>query len=255
VIRAGASLTARPVIFKDAQGRPDGLDRDIASALEAKLGVTFRFEDVGTFSNVLPGLLSRKYDIALSGITDTRAREQGLDHNGVQLDDGFDFVDYFMAGIGILVRQGNPERIGSIDDLCNRRVVVKKGTIHDDFATRQVNACQKLGRSLTVLRADGDDEAVDVLRAGKASAYLTDYPKAAFDSQDGGNGHDFELVPGPQLQPMPYGIALRKGDTALETVLMKAMNTIIMDGTYRDILTRRELSTGAIQNSVVNGGG
>ncbi|MDH6129569.1 ABC transporter substrate-binding protein [Kitasatospora sp. GP82] len=252
VIQVGASFTAAPVIFRNPQGQPDGLDPDIAAALEKTLGVKFEFQDVGAFSNVLPGLLAQKYDIGLSGITDTRERQQGVDKNGKQVNDGVDFVDYFMAGIGIVVRKGNPEKLTKLDSLCGRTVSVKKGTIHDDLATNQMKACEHLGKPLKVMELDGDDKALDELRSGSADAYLTDYPKAQYRSQTEGGGQDFDLA-GPQLQPRPYGIALRKGDKDLQTILTKALNTLIANGTYDQILTKRQLSVGAVQNSVVNG--
>ncbi len=34
---------------------------------------------------------------------------------------------------------------------------------------------------------------------------------------------------------------------------MKAMNELIRNGTYDELLAKRQLSAGAIQNSVVNG--
>ncbi|MFB7667759.1 ABC transporter substrate-binding protein [Kitasatospora sp. NPDC056138] len=252
VIHVGTSLTAAPVIFRGPQGDPDGLDADIAAALEKTLGVKFEFEDVGPFANVLPGLLAQKYDVGLSGITDTREREQGVDKDGKKINDGVDFVDYFMAGIGIVVRKGNPDKIAKLDSLCGRTVAVKKGTIHDDLATGQMKACDHLGKPLKVDELETDDKALSELRDGSADAYLTDYPKAQYRSQTDGSGKDFDLA-GPQLQPRPYGIAVRKSDKDLQTVLTKALNKLVADGTYDQILSKRQLSAGAVQNSVVDG--
>ncbi|MDH6134245.1 polar amino acid transport system substrate-binding protein [Kitasatospora sp. MAA4] len=252
VIRVGTSLTAAPVIFKNAQGLPDGLDPDLAAALSKELGVKLEFQDQGPFANVLPGLLSAKYDIAMSGITDTRERENGLDANGKQVNDGVDFVDYFMAGIGIVVHKGNPDKISGLDDICGKTVVVKQGTVHDTLALSQQKACQHLNSPLKVLEVDSDSTAQDDLRAGQAAAYLTDYPKAMYNAQtvDGGQAFD---VTGPQLQPRPYGIALRKSDTALRDVLSKAVEKLLVDGSYDTLLGNLKLTTGAIPSAVVNG--
>ncbi|KJK56308.1 hypothetical protein UK12_23460 [Saccharothrix sp. ST-888] len=252
VIRVGASFTAAPVIFRTPDGQPGGVDPDIAAALEKVLGVTFEFQDVGPFANVLPGLLDKQYDIAMSGITDTREREQGVDKDNKQINEGVDFVDYFMAGIGIVVGKGNPEKLSKIDDLCGRSVAVKKGTIHDDLATRQQKPCEHLGRPLKVLATNADAEALADLHSGQADAYLTDYPKALYNTQTVDGGRAFDLA-GPQLQPRPYGIAVRKSDSVLRDILTKAINSLVVDSTYEGILAKRQLSAGAVHNSVVNG--
>ncbi|WP_441245071.1 transporter substrate-binding domain-containing protein [Kitasatospora sp. McL0602] len=251
-IRVGASLTATPVIFKGANGQADGLDADIAAAMEQRLGVKLEFQDVGLFQNVLPGVMEKKYDIGFSGITDTRARQQGLDKNGKTVNEGVDFVDYFIAGIAIMVHKGNPDKITKLDDLCGRTVVVKKGTIHDDLANSQVNACKRTG-TLTVNEVDSDAQALEQVRNGTAAATLSDYAKAQYNAQTLDNGQSLELT-GNQLQLRPYGIAVPKSSGVLRDVLVKAINSIVEDGTYGDILAKRTLSAGAIQNSVVNGG-
>ncbi|PBC70264.1 polar amino acid transport system substrate-binding protein [Streptomyces sp. TLI_235] len=253
VIRIGASLTAAPVVFRGSAGQPDGLDPDLAAAMAKVLGVKLEFQDVGPFSNVLPGLLDKKYDIAMSGITDNLNRRQGLDKNGKQINDGVDFVDYYMAGIGIMVGKGNPAKIAKVDDLCGHGVTVKKGTTHNDLAQRQKSVCDQLGKPLQVLETADDAAAMENLRAGRADAYVTDYPKALYNSQAVAGGQAFDIA-GPQLQPKPYGIALRKSDSRLRDVLAKAMRRVVADGTYDEILTRRQLTVGAIQSPVVNGG-
>ncbi|GAA2822253.1 ABC transporter substrate-binding protein [Kitasatospora paracochleata] len=252
VIKVGGSFTAAPVIFRNPDGKADGLDPDLAAALEKVLGVRLDFQDVGPFANVLPGLMDKKYDIAMSGITDTREREQGVDKDGKQVNDGVDFVDYFMAGIGTVVRKGNPAKVSQIDDLCGHGVAVKKGTTHDDLATRQVKACEHVGKTMKLIEADTDNAALDAVRAGQADAYITDYPKALYNAQTVDGGRTFDIA-GQQLQPRPFGIALRKSDRQLRDVLTRAVNTLVTDGTYDQILSKRQLTVGAIQNSVVNG--
>ncbi|BFV59825.1 ABC transporter substrate-binding protein [Kitasatospora sp. CMC57] len=252
VIRVGGSFTAAPVIFKSADGRPDGLDVDLAAAMEKVLGVRFEFEDAGPFANVLPGLFEKKYDIGMSGITDTRERQLGVDKNDKQINDGVDFVDYFMAGIGMVVIEGNPKKVSTIDDLCGRTVAVKKGTTHDDLVARQQKACEHTGKLLKVQQTGADADALELVRTGAADVYVTDYPKAQHNATTIGDGKTFDLA-GQQVQSRPFGIAVRKSDRELRDVLMKAVNTLIRNGTYDDLLAKRQLTAGAIQNSVVNG--
>lgn len=251
VLTVGASFTAAPVVYRNDRNEPDGLDPHLAEKLGELLGIRLEFQDAGPFANVLPGLLAHKYDIAMSGITDTAERQEGLDKNGKQVNPGVDFVDYFMAGIGIAVHKGNPQGITDIDRLCGHTVAVKKGTTHDDLVQRQKTACDHTGKPLKIVETDSDAAAIDQLK-GPADAYVTDYPKAQYAAQTVDNGNDFQIG-GPQLQPRPFGIALRKDDQALRDVLMRAMNRLITNGTYDTVLNDHQLTAGAIQNSVING--
>ncbi|MDR3035640.1 MAG: ABC transporter substrate-binding protein [Kitasatospora sp.] len=251
VVTVGASFTAAPVVYRNDRNEPDGLDPHLAQKLGALLGIRMEFQDVGPFANVLPGLLDHKYDIAMSGITDTREREQGVDKDGKQVNPGVDFVDYFMAGIGIAVDKGNPQNIHEIDDLCGHTVTVKKGTTHADLVSRQKTVCDHNNKPLTIMETDSDGAAVDNLK-GRADAFITDYPKVTYAAQTVDNGNTLQ-VGGPQLQPRPFGIALRKDDQQLRDVLMRAMNRLITDGSYDQVLNDHQLQVGAIQNAVTNG--
>ncbi|MFJ1705887.1 ABC transporter substrate-binding protein [Kitasatospora sp. NPDC088346] len=253
VIKVGASYTAAPMIFRSPQGLPDGLDPDLAAALGKALGVKFEFQDVGAFANVIPGVLDKKFDVGMSGITDTRERQQGVDKDNKPVNEGVDFVDYFMAGFGMMVTKGNPAKVTKLDDLCGHSAVAKKGTIHDDLATRQQKACERLGKPLKVVEVDADADAIAGLQKKQVDVYITDYPKALYNAQTVDGGQTFEVA-GQQLQPRPYGIALRKSDTELRDALTKAMNSLVVNGTYDSILSARQLTAGAVQNSVVNGG-
>ncbi|MFD5087421.1 ABC transporter substrate-binding protein [Kitasatospora sp. NPDC058406] len=254
VIQVGVSYTAPPIVFRRADGQPDGLDLDLAAALGKVLGVDVRFHEVDLFSDVIPGLLDRKFDIGMSGITDTRERERGVDKDNRPVGVGVDFVDYFMAGSGLMVRKGNPVRIGTLGDLCGRSVAVKRETVHDDLVTRQQKACERSGKALRVLRTDTDQDAVTELRKSQVDALITGYPKVLYNAQTVDGGKSFDVA-GPQLQLQPWGIAVRKDDAQLQDVLARAMNLLIVNGTYKAVLDKWQLSDNAIHNAIVNGAG
>ncbi|MFJ5924009.1 transporter substrate-binding domain-containing protein [Kitasatospora sp. NPDC092948] len=251
VLKVGTSFTAAPVVYRNDRNEADGLDPHLAEKLGAALGVRLELQDAGPFANVLPGLMSHQFDIAMSGITDTREREEGLDKDGNQTGPGVDFVDYFMAGIGLAVKKGNPQNITDIDHLCGHTVVVKKGTTHDDLVQRQAKVCGHDSKPLKMVETDDDTSALEKLK-GSADAFITDYPKAQYATRTVDNGNAFQIG-GAQIQPRPFGIAVRKEDAALRDVLMRAMNRLITDGTYDQVLADHDLAVGAIQNSVING--
>lgn len=78
VIKVGSDIAYAPVEFKDESGKTVGIDPDLADAMGKQLGVKFEFEN-GTFDTLLGGLRSDRYDIAMSAMTDTKDRQEGVD--------------------------------------------------------------------------------------------------------------------------------------------------------------------------------
>ncbi|MCZ9341639.1 transporter substrate-binding domain-containing protein, partial [Streptomyces sp. TRM76130] len=98
VIKVGSDIAYAPVEFKDDSGKTVGIDPDLAEAMGEQLGVTFEFENA-TFDTLIGGLAAKRYDIAMSAMTDTKERQEGIDADtGKKVGTGVDFVDYFTAG-------------------------------------------------------------------------------------------------------------------------------------------------------------
>ncbi|MER7751244.1 ABC transporter substrate-binding protein [Kitasatospora sp. NPDC097643] len=250
VLRIGMDVNYAPVEFHGADGKPDGLDPDIAAALGRIMDVRIEYVDT-PFDKLVPGLQGKQFDVAMSAISDIRVRREGLDDNGKQVNPGVDFVDYFIAGTSIVVPKGNPKGIKSLDDLCGKTVALQQGTTQDEIITRQVAVCARTGRQLTPRRFDSDNKALAEVASGGAAAGVNDFPVAAYaaKSTDG----RFELT-GAQSTSNPYGIAVRKEDTQLRDTVAKAVDQLIRSGEYDKILTKWNVSAGAAQNAVINGG-
>ncbi|MFJ8043039.1 ABC transporter substrate-binding protein [Kitasatospora sp. NPDC096147] len=252
VLRIASDLNYAPVEFKDQNGQATGLDPDIAEAIGKQLGLRVEFQDT-PFDQLIPGLHAKQYDVVMSALSDNRQRREGTDDNGNQTNPGVDFVDYFIAGTSILVKKGNPKGIASLDDLCGHTVALQRGTTQDAIVARQTAACERRSKPLTVKLFDTDDKALAEVKAGRAVADLNDFPVAAYVAQQQDGGKAFEVA-SAQIQPGPYGIALTKENTALRDALAKALDRVIRSGEYDRILTQWNVSAGAAQNAVVNGG-
>jgi polar amino acid transport system substrate-binding protein len=68
-----------------------------------------------------------------------------------------------------------------------------------------------------------------------------------------GQGGDFQVV-GEQLDPGPYGIGVRKDDAELRSALQEALQAIIEDGSYDRVLTKWNVTDGALRTARVIGG-
>ncbi|MFE6746680.1 ABC transporter substrate-binding protein [Kitasatospora purpeofusca] len=252
VLRIGMDVNYPPVEFRGSDGKPDGLDPDIAAALGRILDLRIEYVDT-PFDKLIPNLHNKQYDVAMSALSDIRQRRDGVDEAGKSTGQAVDFVDYFIAGTSIVVPKGNPKGIHGLDDLCGRTVAVQSGTTQDEIVARQVAACTRANKPLTVHKFDSDAKALAEVAAGTAQAGLNDFPVAAYAAKNTDGGNRFEVT-GAQSRSNPYGIALRKEDAELRDVLAKAIDQLIRSGEYDKILAKWNVSAGAAQNAVVNGG-
>jgi polar amino acid transport system substrate-binding protein len=242
-LKVGSDVAYAPVeFFKVGTQEVQGIDWDLAQAMGQKLGVTVSFANT-TFDGIIPALTAKRFDVIMSAMSDTPARQKQVD-----------FIDYFNAGTSILVKKGNPEGIQSLDDLCGKTIALQKGTTQVDVATAQQSKCQAAGKpKINVLTYDKDTDAQLQVRSGRAIADMNDFPVAAYAAQTIGGGNDFEVV-GEQIQAGPYGIGVRKDDTQLRNALQNALKAIIADGTYDQILQKWNVTKGALKTAAINGG-
>ncbi|MGP4090642.1 ABC transporter substrate-binding protein [Streptomyces sp. KR55] len=252
VIKVGSDIAYAPVEFKDSSGKTVGIDPDVAAAMGKQLGVTFQFEN-GTFDTLITGLRSKRYDIAMSAMTDTKDRQEGIDSDtGKKVGEGVDFVDYFTAGVSIYTKKGDDQGIKTWSDLCGKKIVVQRGTVSEDLAKAEAKKCPK-GKKLSIEAFDNDQQAQTRLRAGGADAGSSDFPVAAYAVQTSGGGKDFQLV-GEQVEAAPYGIAVAKNNTQLRDALQAALDAIIANGEYDKIIKKWGVEDGAVDKATINGG-
>ncbi|CAM5512226.1 hypothetical protein STENM36S_00178 [Streptomyces tendae] len=192
-VKVGSDIAYAPVEFKDGSGKTVGIDPDLADALGKQLGVKFEFEN-GTFDTLITGLRSKRYDIAMSAMTDTKDRQEGIDSDtGKKVGQGVDFVDYFTAGVSIYTKKGDDQGIKTWSDLCGKKLVLQRGTVSEDLAKAENEKCPA-GKKISMEAFDNDQQAQTRLRAGGADAGSSDFPVAAYAVKTSGGGKDFELV-------------------------------------------------------------
>jgi polar amino acid transport system substrate-binding protein len=253
VIKVGSDIAYPPVEYMQG-GKAVGIDPDLAVALGKQLGVRFQFQN-GKFDSLIVGLQAKRFNVIMSAMNDTKARQEGIDSDtGKKAGSGVDFVDYFTAGTSILVQKGNPKGIKSLDDLCGKVVALQRGTTSEGIAKAQSKKCTKDGgKAITLQTFDTDPEALLRLKQGASVADLNDFPVAAYNAKTSGGGKDFEVV-GDQIEAGPYGIAVGKDNTQLSDALQAAMDAIIKNGEYTKILEKWNVTDGAVTEAKINGG-
>ncbi|MGY1733714.1 ABC transporter substrate-binding protein [Geodermatophilus sp. SYSU D01045] len=215
-----------------------GFEPDLGAALGDLLGVEVRFE-AAPFDTLLDDLVADRFDLVMSAVTDTAEREQQAD-----------FVNYFRAGSAIVVARGNPLGIHELAGLCGRSVAVEAGTVQVGLLERAQASCT--GR-IDVHELPTNDDALLELRTGRADAVVADYPPAVYVTTDPRTQNSYQLVSDTQYEPGLYGIAVAPDRTGLRDVLTEALQRLVDDGVYQELLDRWEVGHGAVDAVTVNG--
>jgi polar amino acid transport system substrate-binding protein len=216
-----------------------GMDADLAKALGQTMGLKVNMVNA-TFDTIIPGLASGKYDLGMSSFTDTKAREKTVD-----------FVTYFIAGTSFYIKSGGPN-IGSLADLCGHTVAVEKGTTQQADATAQSGKCKSAGKPAVNVQVFNDQNQVNLaLSSGRAQVAMADTPVAEYQVKK--SGGTFKIVGSPiSYGAAPYGIAIPKNSGMTKAVLGGVL-ALMANGTYKAILTKWGVQSGAISHSVING--
>lgn len=245
-ISIASDIPYAPMEMFDENNNVYGVDYDLAVAIGQKLGLKITFNDQD-WDGIIPSLQSGLHDVIISGMNDTVERQATLD-----------FVDYFKAGFAIIVKKGNPEGITTLTDLCGKTVAVIISTVQGDLLRALEPQCVEAGKApVDVMELPDDPAALSAIRAGKAVADVSDAPVAAYAAQTAGDGQYFELVK-DAANPNGYetvftGIAVLKEDNDLALAIQAALQSLIDDGTYMQILKKYNVDSFAVPEATING--
>ncbi|GGL30549.1 ABC transporter substrate-binding protein [Planomonospora parontospora] len=234
VLVIGSDLSYAPMEFMDG-GEQKGFDVDLAHAVTARLGVKAELRQT-SWGDLLGHVESGEVDAAMASITDTAERQARVD-----------FVDYLNVG-SVVVAKGALDGEG-ITALCGRRVAVPADTIYVGLAEAQDARCPA-GRKMTVVTVGALADSKEAVLAGRADAYLEDFPPAAVAVRE----NPSLRMSGAQIEAAPYGIAIGKNRGALAKAVQLALYELFRDGTYDELLEKWEISEGSLKTGAVNGG-
>lgn len=213
-----------------------GFDIDLGNAIAAKLGLTGEWEN-STFDSLIVGVENGKFNASMSSFTVNPEREKQVN-----------MITYFEAGTSWAVPTGNPAGINP-DDPCGKTVAVQKATVQVDDIEARNKKCTDEGKpAINIQQYSLQSEATTAVVSGKADAMLADSPVVAYAIQQSGK---LEQV-GEVYDSAPYGVVVPKEETEFATSIQGAIDALIEDGTYAQILEQWNLSDGAITASEVN---
>jgi polar amino acid transport system substrate-binding protein len=234
-----------PQEFFDDSGNPVGSDIEIGQEIAKRLGLEPQIEN-SVFDTIIAAVNSGKCDIIISAQNITADRVKAVD-----------MVPYFQAGQSFVVAKGNPKAIKTEDDLCGKLIAAETGTTEVDYLKGTGDyegkglsaACQSKGKAaIDIKEYPKDSDALAALTSGNVDAYFADSPVAGYYTVQ--NSAQFELS-GLTLDVAKEGISVPKEHTAMRDAVVKALTSMMDDGSYKAILEKYGVADGGLQASDV----
>ena len=185
-----------------AQNLFGGTKEEAAQKIEFKEAVS---------KNREPFIQNGDVDIVVATYTINDTRKQVVDFAG----------PYFVAEQDIMVKADNTD-IKSVDDLNDQKVCTVKGS------TSEKNLKAKAPQAEVTL-FEGYSQCAEALTDGRVTAVTTDNPLLAGLVQ--ASGGQFKLLKAP-FSEEPYGIGLKKDDTAFRNFINDVLEESYEDGSW-----------------------
>jgi polar amino acid transport system substrate-binding protein len=234
-LRVGTDATYAPNQYAGPDGEPIGWEVDLVEAIGDKLGLEVEWSKEG-FDQIIPKVTGGTLDMGSSSFSDTVERQESVD-----------FVDFYEAGLQY-VRGVDVEPLG--DSLCGLKIGAQATTTSDDYLMAASEECEANGEApIELIKKDGQDEATNDVVLGNTDYMLADSPIAQNSVLQ---AEDKIVLEGDIFDAAPYGFVFAK-DTELTDAVQVAVQELIDEGTYAQILEEWGVEAGAVDEAVING--
>lgn len=213
VLHVATDATFPPMEYMD-NGKRTGFDVELVEAVAASMGKKVEWVDID-FKGLIPGLISKRFDMAVSAIYITDERKKVVDFT----------EPYFAGGLVTMVKAGSA--LKAPIDLNGKKVSVQVGTKSVAFVKQAFPQVQ-------LVEVEKNQEMFNLVDIGRADALVTGKP-AAFQYMRTRPGLQ---VLEPQLTTEEYGMALRKDTPELTRAVNAALAKLKADGTHARLVAK-----------------
>jgi polar amino acid transport system substrate-binding protein len=234
-----ATTPVNPPMDYVTNNQPNGLDVDMARAVGSVLGVKVEFSE-SALDGIIPGVLANRWDVMWPGMNDNPAREKQVT-----------MVDYVRHAFSAAVPAGNPKKIKTLADFCGLTFGEVQGSVFQELIPTISKAnCAAHGRPAIKVDTFPDNAgAFQAVAAGRIDAVLNAQELNAYQAQQSPR---LEALNGIAISPTHYGIGILPTNTALINAIKGAVDELIKNGTYQDLLDKWKLGFMAIPQALVN---
>ncbi|GAA5233165.1 transporter substrate-binding domain-containing protein [Verticiella sediminum] len=213
-LRVATDATFPPMEYVE-NGKLTGFDVELVEALAADMGKKVEWTQID-FKGLVPGLVSKRYDMAVSAIYITDERRKVVDFGD----------SYYAGGLVVMVKDGDTSIQGP-QDLAGKNVTVQVGT-------KSVSYLKEHFPDVRLVEVEKNDQMFNLVAIGRADAAVTGLPAAYQYVRTRGG---LKVLPEP-LTTEAYGMAVRKDTPELTAALNQSLANLKANGTYDAIVKK-----------------
>lgn len=217
VLKVGMEIGYPPMEYYDVDGKtPIGFDVEMGKLLAEKLGLKVEFVDTA-WDGIFAGLETDKYDVVISAATITPERLESMDFS----------KPYIGNGQAIILQKNSTLDVTKPEDLKDLTVAYQAETTSDYFMEKLA----KDGLKFKPAEFDKVINAYDELKLGRCDAVVSDaLVSAAYLGPDS----EYKKVWNGEADEF-FGIAIKKGNSALTEKINSALEQLASDGSLKEI--------------------
>lgn len=219
VIVLGVREAARPFSYLNEQKQPVGYSVDLCLNAVEEIKRQLKINDLKVQFKVISGperipkLLAGEIDMECGSTTNTKARQEKVDFS----------YTFFVAAMRVLTPKSLS--IESVKDLTSQPIALSKGTTSEKLFTQLGRG--ELQAPMQTFSSNGD--AYKALREGKVKAFPQD-DSLLIGMAANDKALDALTVSNLALSVEPYGVMVRKGDTALLAAVDRSLARMFIGG-------------------------
>lgn len=236
----GAAYPPNTIVAPDNKS-VSGLLPDLGDAIGERLGVEMDWK-IANFDGIIPGLESGRYDMAIADLSDNPERQKRID-----------FVNFLTAGDVAIVLPDSPLKdITELTEMCGMTVSAQTGTATVPAAEAASAECEANGEEPFDLQLFPDNNAnLLALTSGRVDAMLNGINFAAYLVQQ---QPDEFVVTQARFNNALSGMAFAKDSEGLRDAVQLALQDMIDDGSYQELLDEYDVGDRGIEEATINGG-
>jgi polar amino acid transport system substrate-binding protein len=214
-----------PFVSRIGNGVPFGFDIDLMNYIGYIYRINFEYR-YALFQDFIPEVQNKTNTISISSQTVTEERMKSVD-----------FAQFFKTGSSFLVQSTYSRTISGLASLCGMIVVVQTGTIQERDVQKQNTQCGV--NQITIISVITYTEVVRLIDNGTATVAV--YDEALLVTTALQSNGQLKVV-GDPYDVQPYGIVCNKKSKVLCCSLVNAINYLINEGIYKELLMKYSFS-------------
>lgn len=196
------------------KGEMKGFDIELMEKIGEELGKKIIWKEMA-FDGLLPALQSEKIDLIIAGMTATEDRKKFVN-----------FSKSYYTSVQMIITNKKTNDINSLESMKGKDIGVILGYTGDVIVSEM--------EGVKVKRYNGTSEAVMALKSGKVDAVVLDSePAKNYVKQN----KTLKLIE-TKLEKEEYAIAINKKDKELTNEIDKALDKLLKNGTYNELIKK-----------------